>query len=94
MIDFHAHLGKVIHGYPPLTPEELLRFMDRQGIEQSVILPLVAPEEEDYYYTTEQAPRRLLVPKCKVPCRLFFRAGPGRMTVRDEEEALWTFKNS
>ena len=55
MIDFHAHLGKVIYGYPPLTPEKLLRFMDAHSIEKSVILPLVAPEEEDYYYTTEQA---------------------------------------
>jgi len=55
IIDFHAHLGKVIYGYPPLTTEKLLRFMDKHGIEQSVILPLIAPEEEDYYYTTEQA---------------------------------------
>ena len=55
MIDFHAHLGKVIHGYASLTPEKLLRFMDIHGIEKSVVLPLVAPEEEDYYYTTEQA---------------------------------------
>ncbi len=55
VIDFHAHLGKVIYGYPPLTAEKLLRFMDAHDIEKSVILPLVAPEEEDYYYTTEQA---------------------------------------
>lgn len=55
MIDVHAHLGKVIYGYPALTVEKLLRFMDQYGIEKSVILPLVAPEEEDYYYTTEQA---------------------------------------
>lgn len=55
MIDFHAHLGKVIHGFPALTVEKLLRFMDGHGIEKSVVLPLVAPEEEDYYYTTEQA---------------------------------------
>lgn len=55
MIDFHAHLGKVMHGYPPLTVDKLLAFMDQHGIRQSVILPLVAPEEEDYYYTTEQA---------------------------------------
>jgi len=45
----------VMHGYAPLTTEKLLRFMDAQGIEKSVVLPLVAPEEEDYYYTTEQA---------------------------------------
>jgi len=55
MIDVHAHLGKVMHGYPPLTPEKLLGSMDAYGIEKSVVLPLVAPEEEDYYYTTEQA---------------------------------------
>lgn len=55
MIDFHAHLGKVAYGYAPLTVEKLLRFMDEHGIEKSVVLPLVAPEEEDYYYTTEQA---------------------------------------
>ncbi|NQU10563.1 amidohydrolase family protein [bacterium] len=55
MIDFHAHLGKVVHGFAPLTVEKLLRFMDEHGIQKSVILPLVAPEEEDYYYTTEQA---------------------------------------
>lgn len=55
IIDVHAHLGKVMHGYPPLTVEKLLRFMDAHNIERSVVLPLVAPEEEDYYYTTEQA---------------------------------------
>jgi len=55
MIDSHAHLGKVMHGFPPLTVKKLLRFMDERGIEKSVVLPLVAPEEEDYYYTTEQA---------------------------------------
>ncbi|MBM3748177.1 MAG: amidohydrolase [Acidobacteria bacterium] len=55
IIDVHAHLGKVIHGYPPLTVEKLLRFMDTHDIEWSVVLPLVHPEEEDYYYTTEQA---------------------------------------
>ena len=55
MIDFHAHLGKVMYGYPALTVEKLLRFMDTHGIEKSVILPLINPEEEDYYYTTEQA---------------------------------------
>lgn len=55
IIDVHTHLGKVIYGYPPLTVEKLIRFMDEHGIEESVVLPLVHPEEEDYYYTTEQA---------------------------------------
>jgi uncharacterized protein len=55
MIDSHAHLGKVKYGYEPLTTEEIIQFMDRWKIEKSVILPLINPEEEDYYYTTEQA---------------------------------------
>jgi len=55
MIDTHAHLGKVLFGKGPLTPEKLIAFMDRHGIEKSVILPLVNPEEEHYSYTTEQA---------------------------------------
>ncbi|MBM3746953.1 MAG: hypothetical protein FJW34_14280 [Acidobacteria bacterium] len=55
IVDFHAHLGKAIHGYPPLTVEKLLRFMAARDIEWSVVLPLVHPEEEHYYYTTEQA---------------------------------------
>jgi len=55
VIDFHAHLGKVMYGAPPLTVDGLLRFMDANGIERSVVLPLVHPEEEDYCYTTEQA---------------------------------------
>jgi len=55
MIDFHTHLGKVLHGYPGMGPEDLLRFMDQHGIGMAVVQPLVAPEEEDYYYTTEQA---------------------------------------
>jgi uncharacterized protein len=55
IIDFHAHLGKVMYDYPPLTVEKLLRFMDGHGIEKSVVLPLVNPEEEDYPYSTAEA---------------------------------------
>ncbi|MFH1007972.1 MAG: amidohydrolase family protein [Candidatus Latescibacterota bacterium] len=55
MIDTHAHLGKVLYGKDPLTAGALIVFMDAHGIEKSVILPLVNPEEEHYSYTTEQA---------------------------------------
>ena len=55
IIDVHAHLGRVMHAFPPLTVEDLLRFMDRHGIDLSVVLPLVNPEEVDYPYTTEDA---------------------------------------
>ena len=55
MIDTHAHLGKVYYGREILTPGRLLKIMDKYGIEKAVILPLENPEEEHYYYTTEQA---------------------------------------
>jgi uncharacterized protein len=55
IIDLHAHLGKVMHHYPALTVDDLLRFMDRHGIEKSVVLPLVHPEEEDYPYDADDA---------------------------------------
>ncbi|MBC8443223.1 hypothetical protein H8D79_00705 [PVC group bacterium] len=55
IIDFHAHLGKVMHAHPALTVADLLRFMDQHGIEKSVVLPLVNPEEEDYPYSSNDA---------------------------------------
>ncbi|MDP6380170.1 MAG: amidohydrolase family protein [Phycisphaerae bacterium] len=53
IIDFHAHLGTLIQGATSLSIEKLLRFMDANGIEKSVVLPMVSPEEVDYPYTTE-----------------------------------------
>jgi hypothetical protein len=55
IIDTHAHLGFCILGFPHLTAKGLLKYMDRHGIEKSVVLPLVNPEEEDMPYTSEQA---------------------------------------
>jgi len=55
MIDIHTHLGKVMFGEEPLTPSKLIKDMDKYRIDKAVILPLVNPEEEHYYYTTEQA---------------------------------------
>lgn len=57
IIDFHAHLGKLWRRREPLTVEWLIGFMDANGIDKACVQPLVAPEEEDYYYTTEDALR-------------------------------------
>jgi len=78
IIDFHAHLGKVMHDFPPLTVEDLLRFMDRHDIEKSVVLPLVNPEEVDYPYTPDDA----LADCAKHPDRLipFANVDPRRGT--------------
>ncbi len=53
MIDTHMHIGKLYLGERPLTPRYLLRFMDGNGIEKAILLPIESPEEAHYYVTTE-----------------------------------------
>ena len=57
MIDFHAHFGNLAReGYPKtpsMTPEHLLDFMNRHGIDISVLLPLESPEGGWGYLLTE-----------------------------------------
>ncbi len=52
MIDIHMHIGKLYIGEKTLTPSHLLKFMDKNGIEKAVILPVESPEETHYYVTT------------------------------------------
>lgn len=42
---------------PPLTPEYVLDFMDRSGIERAVLLPMENPEATYFYVTTEDVLR-------------------------------------
>ena len=78
MIDFHAHFGNLVReGYPakpPLSVHQLVDRMDREGIDQAVLLPLESPEGDWGYLLTEQAvearnlfPERLLVFLCVDP---------------------------
>src|SRR2546422_1035763 len=53
-IDIHTHLGTFYWG-KPLTADELVRMMDRHGVEKSCVLPLVSPESSPYPQTTEAA---------------------------------------
>jgi predicted TIM-barrel fold metal-dependent hydrolase len=59
MIDFHVHIGRMYReGYPdrpPVTPQQLIDDMNREGIEISVLLPLESPEGGWGYWLTEDA---------------------------------------
>ena len=74
MIDIHTHIGK-LGLRRPLKPYQLLKFMDRNGIEKAAVLPIENPEETFYYVTTEEVlkvckrhPDRL-IPFCNVDPR-------------------------
>ena len=59
MIDIHAHLGNLgrerYPETPPLTPQQWLDRMDREGIDIAVLLPLESPEGGWGYLLTEEA---------------------------------------
>jgi hypothetical protein len=59
MIDFHAHIGRMFRErHPreaPLTSEQLVDRMNREGIAMSVLLPLESPEGSWGYFLTEEA---------------------------------------
>ena len=78
MIDFHAHMGNLRReGYPaspPLNVHQLIDRMNREGIDQAVLLPLESPEGSWGYFLTEEAeaardayPERLIAFVCVDP---------------------------
>lgn len=75
MIDIHTHIGRLIYGRKFLTAADMVRFMDKNGIDKAVLLPIENPEEIDYYVTTKEilrAGRRYpnrLIPFCNVDPR-------------------------
>jgi len=70
MIDIHTHIGRIRFDERGLTAGALLRRMDREGIEKAVVLAVDAPEELDYYVSSDyvlKACRRYperLIPFC------------------------------
>jgi len=78
MIDFHVHMGNMYRErYPanqPLSAQQLIDRMNREGIEISVLLPLESPEGSWGYFLTEEAvaardlyPERLIAFVCVDP---------------------------
>ncbi len=76
MIDVHTHIGRIRFGRPWLTAGKLVRWMDRKGIDQAVVLAIENPEELDYYVPTPYVLRSCrrypdrLVPFCNVDPRI------------------------
>lgn len=54
MIDTHIHLGQLRIGDPGMTPSTMLRWMDKHGIEEAVVMAVEVPEELDYFVTTRE----------------------------------------
>lgn len=75
MIDTHTHLGQLRVGDPGLKPSQLLRWMDRHGIEKAIVLAVENPEELDFYVPTREVLRMTkrhrdrLLPLCNVDPR-------------------------
>ncbi|MBI2192371.1 MAG: amidohydrolase family protein [Planctomycetes bacterium] len=75
MIDTHTHLGQLRWEDPGLKPSQLLRWMDRNGIEKAIIMAVEVPEELDFFVTTRDLLRMTrphrdrLFPLCAVDPR-------------------------
>ena len=54
MIDTHTHLGQLRFDDPGMTPSTMLRWMDRNKIDQAVVMAVEVPEELDYFVTTRE----------------------------------------
>jgi predicted TIM-barrel fold metal-dependent hydrolase len=78
MIDFHAHFGNLARerypAVPPLSVNQLIDRMNREGIDVAVLLPLESPEGSWGYLLTEQVvearnvyPERLIAFACVDP---------------------------
>lgn len=81
-VDFHTHLGPVTNYKPPLTAEELLRWMDANEIAQACVLPLASPEASaylvtpDFVLTATARFRDRLIPFCSIDPRTDYAGGP------------------
>ena len=53
MIDAHVHLGRLVVEDTGVKPAQLLRWMDRYGIEKAIVMAVEVPEEVDFLVSTE-----------------------------------------
>lgn len=80
-IDIHTHFGQQWSHRDPLSPEDLLRWMDTNHIEKAVVLPLLSPEAWDYVITPEyvleksKPHRDRLIPFCHIDPRTLYLNG-------------------
>lgn len=82
-VDVHTHLGQTWNRTKPLSPEDLLKWMDASDVAQAVVLPLVSPESSSYPLTTDfvlaqtKPYRDRLIPFCSVDPRTSYSGGLG-----------------
>jgi predicted TIM-barrel fold metal-dependent hydrolase len=80
-IDVHTHLGQEWSFRKPLSADDLLRWMDQNGIERACVLPLLSPESWDYVITPEyvlnhtKPHRDRLIPFCHIDPRTTYLNG-------------------
>ena len=73
--DMHVHIGTYKAEVEPITAEQMLRWMDTQGVAKACVLPLVSPESFQAPVSTEQVLagterfRDRLVPFCCIDPR-------------------------
>ena len=74
-IDVHTHVGQPWGNRRPLSGEDLLRWMDSQGIMKAIVLSLISPESFDYVVSVDftlketAAHRDRLIPFCTIDPR-------------------------
>ncbi|MFA6239571.1 MAG: amidohydrolase family protein, partial [Candidatus Hydrogenedentales bacterium] len=74
-IDVHTHVGQQWGNRKPLSGDDLLRWMDSQGITHAVVLSLISPESFDYVVSVDftlketAAHRDRLIPFCTIDPR-------------------------
>lgn len=77
LIDIHLHIGRLyVEDAVGMTPELLLAYMARTGIERAALLPIESPEEAHFYVTTDyildvcRADPAHFIPFCNVDPRI------------------------
>jgi predicted TIM-barrel fold metal-dependent hydrolase len=80
-IDVHTHLGQTWNHTKELTADGLLEWMDANGVERAVVMPVVSPEAATFLSTSEavlektKPHRDRLIPFCCIDPRTSYSGG-------------------
>ena len=80
-VDVHTHLGQTWNTTEPLSPADLLKWMDANDVAQAVVLPLVNPESSSFPLSTQfvleqtRPHRDRLIPFCCIDPRTTINNG-------------------
>jgi predicted TIM-barrel fold metal-dependent hydrolase len=80
-VDMHTHVGQTWNTTDPLSPADLLAWMDAHAVAQAVVLPLVSPESSSFPLSTQfvlertRPHRDRLIPFCAIDPRTTINNG-------------------